>query len=88
MNTLTDLRGQIDGIDDQLAALFEQRLAVVQLISREKAAVGGCVRDKGREQEILGRVCDGCGAFAPYTRAFFRHILSLSRKMQRNHRAG
>ena len=55
---LAALRAEIDGIDDQILALFEQRLAVAATVGRAKDAPSGphTKLRPDREQQVLGRM--------------------------------
>ena len=53
MKDLNSLRKEIDGIDRQLVALFEQRMAVTQQVGRYKLANNIPVLDRGREEQVL-----------------------------------
>ena len=53
MKDLNQLRQEIDGIDRQLVALFEQRMAVTRQVGEYKLANGIPVLDRSREEQVL-----------------------------------
>ena len=53
MDELKDIRKKIDGIDAQLAGLFEQRMECAREIAAYKAAHGLSVLDPAREEETV-----------------------------------
>ena len=57
-----DLRAEIDRIDDQILALFEQRLAVASVVGRAKDAPSGAHTKlrPDREQAVLARMLSKC----------------------------
>ena len=58
---LKDYREQLDQIDDQLAALFKQRMETVKNVADYKKEHNTPVLAAGREREILYRVTGLCG---------------------------
>ena len=85
MDLLQQARSQIDEIDAQMAALFEQRMQAVADVVRYKAQTGKPVFDAAREAAVLNkntaRLQDD--AMRPYYRAFLREAMSISRAYQR-----
>lgn len=53
MKDLNELRQEIDVIDRQLVALFEQRMAVTRNVGLYKLANGIPVLDRSREEQVL-----------------------------------
>ena len=53
MKDLSQLRQEIDTIDRQLVALFEQRMAVTRQVGKYKLSQGLPVLDRGREEQVL-----------------------------------
>lgn len=86
---LKDYRQQIDEIDDQLVALFQQRMNTAEKIAAYKKEHGLPVLDVGREREKMAAVC----AKVPpelhnYTSVLYSSLMELSssyqnRQMQR-----
>lgn len=84
MNELNQFRGEIDTIDAQIAALFQQRMAVTDRVGRYKFQNGVAVRDEVRERELLAAkaALSDDPAMQEALTALFECILSLSRKQQ------
>ena len=68
---LTQLRGQLDELDDELARLIQRRGELVREVHDLKAAHDVAVRDWAREQEIMRRIEQVAG---PYPRECLRQI--------------
>ena len=85
MSTLEELRAQIDDIDVQMVALFEQRMNVTRQVGEYKKEHGMPVLDRNREAEVLA----GKEAMLknPYLKTevkdFFSSIMAISRRQQR-----
>ena len=80
---LTDLRNELDSIDDEIVALFRRRMETVKLVSQYKAGARRAVKDKKREREILSRVTELSGPeLESYTKVLFTTLMSLSRSYQ------
>lgn len=78
---LQDLRTKIDGIDDKMLALFEERMKVVTEISTHKKAEGIPVLDRAREEEKLNAIA-AKSDMQKYARILFGTLMNLSRKLQ------
>ena len=77
------LRQKIDSIDDQIKALFEQRLVLASDIAHCKAQNDLPIFDGVREQEILTRLTADLDAdTAEQITVLFTTILELSRSHQ------
>ena len=82
---LNECREQLDRIDDQLAALFKERMETVRLVADYKKEHGLPVLASGRERDILYRVTGLCGAeLEEYTKILYSTLLELSRDYQEN----
>ena len=80
---LTTLRAEIDGIDDELLALFLRRMAISEQVARFKLANGGPILRPEREVEILRRMAAKAGPdMSGYTRECFEALLAVSRHLQ------
>lgn len=84
MESLEELRGQIDRIDKEIAGLFEKRMELAKEVAGYKIKNGKSVYDPKREQEkleALGRLTDN-----QFNRhgimELFSQIMSMSRKLQ------
>ena len=85
MDLLQQARSQIDEIDAQMAALFEQRMQAVADVVRYKAQTGKPVFDAAREAAVLDKNTARLqnDALRPYYRAFLQEAMSISRAYQR-----
>ena len=82
---LQDYRNQLDQIDDQLVALFKQRMETVKNVADYKREHGAPVLAAGRERDILYRVTGACGEeLQEYTKILYSTLLELSRDYQEN----
>ena len=84
MKDLSQLRQEIDIIDRQLVALFEQRMAVTRQVGEYKLAQGLPVLDRSREEQVLA----GKAAMLKDSRLaadvtdLFEAIMAISRRQQ------
>lgn len=80
---LQNLREQLDGIDNELAALFDKRMDVVEQVAEYKRANNVPVMAAGREREILYRVT---GLVKPdrmeYAKILWSTLMEFSRDYQ------
>jgi len=53
---LDEIRQKIDQIDDEIAQLFQRRMALAEEVAREKQRSGAPVLHKGREEAICARL--------------------------------
>jgi len=82
---LQDYRAELDRIDDQIAALFKERMETVRQVADYKKAHNTPVLNAGRERDILYRVTGECGEeLQEYTKILFSTLLELSRDYQEN----
>ena len=80
---LTELRKQIDGIDDQLVQLFCRRMALCAQVAEYKKANGLPILMPAREREKLKDVAEKAGPdMANYTRTLYAMLFELSRSYQ------
>ena len=84
MKDLNSLRKEIDGIDRQIVALFEQRMAVTEQVGRYKLANNIPVLDRSREEQVLaGKVAlleDK--SLSEDVTDLFEAIMAISRRQQ------
>ena len=84
MIDLQKCREEIDSIDQQMVALFQQRMAVSKQVADYKRSTGKKIFDKSRENAILEKV----GGMAENEfqkhclQEMFSQIMSMSRKLQ------
>jgi len=82
---LQDYRVRLDQIDDQIVALFKQRMETVRQVADYKKEHNTPVLNAGRERDILYRVTGECGEeLQEYTKILFSTLLELSRDYQEN----
>lgn len=80
---LKDYRAKLDTIDDQIAALFKERMETVKGVADYKKANNTPVLASGREREILYRVTGIAGEeLEEYTKILFSTLMELSRDLQ------
>ena len=84
MATLEELREKLDGIDDQITKLYEERMKVCEDVGRFKVGAGRKVFDRQREQEKLQDVASKVhGAFNKKgIQELYAQLMSMSRKLQ------
>lgn len=83
MKKLGALRGEIDGIDNEIAALFNKRMETVKQIADVKKENCAAVTDGAREQEIIDKVTAlAKGGNAKYMKKLFLTLFEMSRDYQ------
>lgn len=84
MRDLLELRDEIDRIDQNIVALFEERMQISEEVARFKIANGRKVFDKEREQSKLNTVSSMThNEFNKHgVHELFQQIMSMSRKLQ------
>ena len=84
MLDLLEIRKQIDGIDSQMVALFEQRMQLCSDVAKYKIENGKQVLDRKREEEKLRTL--GSMASNSFNQVgvqeLYRQIMAMSRKLQ------
>lgn len=84
METLQELRGQLDEIDSQIVELYQKRMDICGKVGEYKIAAGKKVFDKQREKEKLAAVtADVSNDF--YKKGLtelYEQLMSVSRKLQ------
>lgn len=85
MEALKTLRDEIDQIDQQMGALFIQRMNLVDQIAQLKMDNDMTVYDQAREQEVilknLALIKDD--AYASYYHDFLEAVMKISRDFQK-----
>jgi len=80
---ITELRNEIDQIDDQLVKLFVQRMEVSEQVAQYKRERNLPILVPAREREKLKDVAEKAGPdMANYTRVLYSMIFELSRSYQ------
>ena len=84
MQTLEEIRAKIDDVDERMAELFAQRMALARKAAEVKRANGLPIEDKQREKEILERGAakfEGAGR-EDYLR-FQKTVIQISKDAQK-----
>ena len=81
---LRELRERIDGVDDEIVRLLDERTAVSIEIGRLKREAGWDIYDPSREESIYRKLAQNHEGILPETslRDIFREIISASRTLQ------
>jgi len=80
---IEDVRNRIDKIDDELARLFGERIALAEEVAALKKERGLPILDTAREREIVSRLTEGMpDALAGCTKTLFATVFDLSRSRQ------
>ena len=84
MATLEELRVQLDGIDNEIARLFEERMKVCGEVGEYKIQSGKKVLDRQRENNKLADVASKVhGEFNKKgIQELYTQLMSMSRKLQ------
>lgn len=84
MDRLQELRQEIDRIDNQLVALFEQRMNTVLDVAAYKLEAGIPVLNAGREQQVIEKCVSKLEnkAYAEALTAWMQETMALSRQAQ------
>ena len=84
MKDLNQLRQEIDVIDRQIVALFEQRMAVTKQVGEYKLAKGVPVLDRSREEQVLAGKAALLQdkALTQDVTDLFQAIMAISRRQQ------
>ena len=83
---LTSIRQQIDAIDDQMVALYLNRLELVGEVARAKAQSGAAVDDPNRERAIVYRLAKDVpdDNFKLYIDQLYSAVFTTSKSYQRS----
>ena len=80
---LDEIRYKINTINDEMLALFKERMALSKDVAAAKAETGKTVYEAKRERDILDKVTQEAGPDLDlYARRFFESLFSLSRTYQ------
>ncbi len=84
MKELSELRDEIDKIDDELASLIRRRMDLAGEVAASKRARGVQVTDPARERAILSRVSANVGSdLENGTKLLFTTLFGISKARQR-----
>ena len=79
---LSQLRDEIDKIDDELVPLLLKRMDISRQVAEYKVANGIPVLNEKREQEVLELVAKQCGEQGEMMKTVFSAIMDASRALQ------
>ena len=80
---LEEIRNETDKIDDEIAALFERRLKLVESVAKVKAETNASILKPTREREIISRLTQRHGEMsADYLKLLFTTVFDVSRSHQ------
>ena len=80
---LSQIREQINRVDDQLVKLFVERMELAEQVAAYKREHNMPIFVPAREREILKKVAEQAGpTFGPYARLLYANIMDLSRSHQ------
>ena len=86
---LSEIRTRIDALDDELLALFCERMGLAADVARAKAGTGKAVFDPAREREKLMRVAEQTPqGLRPQAIALFSLLMSMNKAEQQRILAG
>lgn len=81
--SLDDLRRSIDGLDDRILELLEERARIVGDVARAKQGAQIATHDPERERRVLDRLAARAGRFpAEAIRAVYREVMSACLALQ------
>lgn len=84
MRDLSEIRDDIDSIDNELIELFKRRMDCAKEVGLYKKENNIPVLNSGREEEILSAVEQKGGEYGLYARLLYSNIMELSRSLQHN----
>lgn len=84
MRDLSEIRVEIDSIDNQIIELFKKRMDCAKDVGIYKQANGIAVLNEKRENEILDVVEEKGGEYGAHARLLYSNIMELSRALQHN----
>lgn len=84
MESLQELRGQLDVIDEQIVDLYQKRMDICGKVGEYKVAAGRKVFDKQRENEKLAAVTENVTDefYKKGLTELYEQLMSMSRKLQ------
>lgn len=81
---LQEIRQDLDQIDDQMAALLEQRMKTVARVAAYKKEKGQPVLDAAREEQIIARLSEQVEKdFVPCLEMVYKKLFEASRAYQK-----
>jgi chorismate mutase len=78
--SVEDLRERIDGVDDRILDLVEERVELAKRIGKVKREEGLPIQDTQREGEIVGRLTGKTNLRKDFVRRLYEHIIGYCRE--------
>lgn len=82
MRSLDEIRKEINSIDEEIKKLFLRRMEISKDVVEAKIERGLPILNKEREREVLDRMKEGSGDFAPYLHLLYQTMFHLSKSYQ------
>lgn len=84
MESLQELRTQLDAVDNQIVKLFEERMTICEKVGEYKVGAGKKVFDRQREEEKLADVASKVTTDfnKKGVQELYQQLMSMSRKLQ------
>lgn len=82
MRDISEIRKEINEIDERLVELFVRRMNCSKDVAEYKTANNIPILNEARENEVLDRVSAQSGEYGAYSRQLFTEIMRLSRDLQ------
>ncbi len=79
---LTDIRKEINDINDQMLDLFVRRMELSEQVAEYKKANNLPISDRQREREILAEMSQRAGDYGDYAYQLFTRMIDLSKARQ------
>ena len=79
---LSDIRNRIDELDDQMLALFLERMGLAEQVAAYKKEHHLPIMNRGREREILAKVGRQAGEKEKYAHHLFTTLFQLAKARQ------
>ena len=84
MSDLSEIRVEIDKIDNELIKLFKKRMDCAKAVGEYKKANNVAILNQERENQILDAIEQKGGEYGAYARLLYSNIMELSRALQHN----
>ncbi len=80
---INEIRTKINGVDDEILALFLERMELAGEVAAYKAECSLPITDRERERALLKRIRENAPGFEGYAGKLFSTLISLSKAHQR-----
>lgn len=82
MKDINHTRNKINQIDEQITRLLNERFILLEDILEYKVLKGEYIENHFREMEVMGKVMEESGIYAPYLEEVYRKIMDVSKCYQ------